>query len=359
MKGPFTRVRQEFYTTASGTYRKFEERSTWYRTSDGVLPRAPLPRFLFNARLKPSPDDRDAPNSAAAYHAMNSWGRSSTFGNSMSAVNNKCYGKFLDAVRTAAGIGQNLVEYKQTVELLHGAIGALRSPLKAFATAARRYAKQARFTPHELGRTALKDLGGAWLIWHFGVDPLIKDIYNICERLDEHKNDEWRRVTVSSRSWWQYNMSQGPGAFNWTQDEWYDGVVRMSMEVRVKNQTTAMLNDFGLVNPASLLWEIVPFSFVIDWFYPVGAYLNSFSDLLGYETQNPNTTWYLTYFGRANKTTQFWLPGVWSEVQGCRIERSLKAPSFKLPPFQLPAKWSVTRAATAISLIVQFLPKTR
>lgn len=357
MKGPYIRVRQEFYTVPNGSYRKFEETSQWYRTDNGKKTRDPLPRSLFSARLKPSPDDVDAPNSAAAYYTMNQWGRSSTFGNSMTAVNNKAYAKFLDLVRTSAGVGQNLAEYKQTIDLLHGTLSALRSPFKAFATAARRYAKQARFQPHELGRTALRDLGGAWLIWHFGVDPLIKDLYAICERLDERKNFEWRPVTASAQSSWLFDSTQKPGAFKWTNHEVYRGIVRTSAEVRLKDQMTAMMNDFGLINPASLAWEIVPFSFVVDWFYPVGAYLNSFSDLLGYETRNPNTTWYLTYFGRAMKTTQLWADGPWSEVQGCRIVRSLTGPTFKPPPFQLPERWSITRAATAIALLVQFLPK--
>lgn len=38
----------------------------------------------------------------------------------------------------------------------------------------------------------------------------------------------------------------------------------------------------GLTNPASVAWELVPFSFVVDWFAPVGDWLNALDATLGY-----------------------------------------------------------------------------
>jgi hypothetical protein len=35
------------------------------------------------------------------------------------------------------------------------------------------------------------------------------------------------------------------------------------------------LNQLGLLNPASLVWELVPWSFVVDWFCPIGPVLNA------------------------------------------------------------------------------------
>lgn len=32
---------------------------------------------------------------------------------------------------------------------------------------------------------------------------------------------------------------------------------------------------FGLVNPLEVAWELLPFSFVADWFLPIGGYLNA------------------------------------------------------------------------------------
>jgi hypothetical protein len=38
-----------------------------------------------------------------------------------------------------------------------------------------------------------------------------------------------------------------------------------------------MFSQLGLTSPISLGWELIPFSFVIDWFLPIGAALNAAS----------------------------------------------------------------------------------
>lgn len=43
------------------------------------------------------------------------------------------------------------------------------------------------------------------------------------------------------------------------------------------------LNDFGLFDFPRALWEIVPFSFVVDWFSPIGDWLGALTPKLGVE----------------------------------------------------------------------------
>jgi hypothetical protein len=35
------------------------------------------------------------------------------------------------------------------------------------------------------------------------------------------------------------------------------------------------MSQSGFTNPVSLAWELLPFSFVVDWFLPIGPYLES------------------------------------------------------------------------------------
>jgi hypothetical protein len=49
--------------------------------------------------------------------------------------------------------------------------------------------------------------------------------------------------------------------------------VVLTFEAREDLCTT--LNDAGVLNPASVYWETIPFSFVVDWFVDVGGYLNA------------------------------------------------------------------------------------
>ena len=59
----------------------------------------------------------------------------------------------------------------------------------------------------------------------------------------------------------------------------YDIVVPTTIEVRrsyifEQYEEMAFARQLGLLNPATVLWERVPFSFVCDWFLPIGNYLN-------------------------------------------------------------------------------------
>lgn len=41
----------------------------------------------------------------------------------------------------------------------------------------------------------------------------------------------------------------------------------------------SFLRQIGLGNPASILWERIPYSFVLDWFYPIGTYLEQIGQI--------------------------------------------------------------------------------
>ena len=48
------------------------------------------------------------------------------------------------------------------------------------------------------------------------------------------------------------------------------------------NPLLRALSSFGIANLGTIAWELVPFSFVVDWLLPVGDWIDSFDALLGY-----------------------------------------------------------------------------
>jgi hypothetical protein len=44
-------------------------------------------------------------------------------------------------------------------------------------------------------------------------------------------------------------------------------------------EVTDLLAQTGFTNPANVIWELVPFSFVVDWFIRIGDYLNACTKL--------------------------------------------------------------------------------
>jgi hypothetical protein len=106
----------------------------------------------------------------------------------------------------------------------------------------------------------------------------------------------------------------------------------------------------GLINPAVVAWELVPFSFLVDWFIPVGKFLDSWTDQLGYDIQYPfsTTTRTVKHYEeyRQDSTTN------WDNSEGWYHNRLLGIPPYRLvsTPFK---GFSVARGATAISLVIQ------
>jgi len=71
---------------------------------------------------------------------------------------------------------------------------------------------------------------------------------------------------------------------------------RFGIQYRIKDEQTALLSQLGFTSPINLAWELLPWSFVVDWFIPVGDYLKAFSGGEGLEF----VSGYKTLFGRRN-----------------------------------------------------------
>lgn len=121
----------------------------------------------------------------------------------------------------------------------------------------------------------------------------------------------------------------------------------------------------GLTTPLQTIWELIPFSFVFDWFVPIGDNLRRLEDKLGlseiatsYELTNfgysrtvkstANATWvvssttYPSWNGRSGKCPTF-RGGRYDRYQGIPVDGQL------IPPIG----WSISKTALSISLIAQ------
>ena len=118
------------------------------------------------------------------------------------------------------------------------------------------------------------------------------------------------------------------------------------------------ISYYGLDNPTLAVWEAMPYSFVVDWFLPVGDYLSSLSAFNGIEVINPSISvsytcsWKgYTYTKDARKV----YGGLRSHVPGQLTQkytdyrRSNDTPSYKFP---FPENGlSLSRFASALSLM--------
>lgn len=119
-----------------------------------------------------------------------------------------------------------------------------------------------------------------WLAIQYGWRPLLSDIHGAAEKLSEIFHEKPPAFRVSARGQQTVvrqlafdaiaeNHPPSSGVFKWS----ISG--KACVEYGVSDELSHQAASTGITNPASVIWELVPYSFVVDWFIPVGTFLAS------------------------------------------------------------------------------------
>lgn len=160
--------------------------------------------------------------------------------------------------------------------------GSCTNVLRAY-----RYARKGKFSK---ALKVLRDANGersfrvdrhaanSWLALRYGWIPLLSDAYSAADAyqtLSTKKPDRYVRVrskaSIPMPTSSQFVMSTDYGKYSRS----------IVLKTRVKLSTAKSL---GFLDPTLLAWELLPFSFVLDWVYDVGSWLDLVTSLpSGYE----------------------------------------------------------------------------
>lgn len=133
----------------------------------------------------------------------------------------------------------------------------------------------------------------AYLAWKYGWEPLFRDIYDavhlVIERMT-HGVLKARGVYIENllETRW-YN-------FRYKRKLDYNRGCEVGLTYKIADADLATLNSLGLINPVSIAWELVPLSFVYDWFIPIGEFLSNATAYKGLEF----VTGYRTFFSKGS-----------------------------------------------------------
>jgi len=233
-------------------------------------------------------------------------------------------------------LGSSLAEYRESVRMfvktahaLHNAYGVLRGRL-----------------PRKKLRAC--SVPAAVLQYNFGVAPLVGDLYSSVEALRFRLNKPLRRkLSVGVKVGRDKPFTYGPHSY-FDVECVYKERAKISYEL---NPSQYLSQDFDFGNPVEWAWELIPFSFVVDWAIPIGSWLGRLDALQGVGDINGTVTirrdnrW--KYVSVDSKTYES--PGTY---HGVTYKRSVIT-TIPMPPFP---KWSPSlswrRAINGVSLLL-------
>lgn len=162
-------------------------------------------------------------------------------------------------------LGQFLAESKKSAELILDTGENLLQALLAV--------KRGQFSrvPKNLG-TQIDRWGNAWLVWQYGWKPLAADIHGLWETFKENLprphilRAERTVVTPHNYEFWRNGNKV---TVQLTHRD------KCKVWAKLKSEFLADAQKLDVVNPLSLTWELIPYSFVVDWFAPMGSYLSA------------------------------------------------------------------------------------
>lgn len=140
-----------------------------------------------------------------------------------------------------------------------------------------------------------KGVVDAYLAYHYGMKPLLQDVSGAVQALARHHPEKWTiRTRGSQKDERKRNLplvvSTGvPVSVR------YQSFRGSRATVTATQRPLQRRNDLawalGLDNPLGTAWELTPFSFVVDWMFPIGDWLAALNSLKYYSGYLTTLSW--------------------------------------------------------------------
>lgn len=201
----------------------------------------------------------------------------------------------------------------------------------------------------------IPDFGSQKLLaFNFGFTPLANDVVAACKLLEEGLKSDPVIVVHSSASEGFYGAkatSSGTASFEVSGDIRCHGKLTYSID----DMTWYTLEQLGLTNPAAVVWELVPLSFVVDWFLPIGNFIRNIQPPQGVSFLDGWT--YTKAKGVLSRTTDYENPSPGLHTVGYSREKYKQRKllnAFPTPKFTVPdLSISKGQVASAMALLWQ------
>lgn len=271
--------------------------------------------------------------------------------NTFPFARNKAWSALVRRVRgETVSLGEDLAEAKESAGMIKDRFLKMGSLAEKFRQCKSLEDFNRLFGPKPKGHRKpdkpAKDLADLWLEYSFGWSPLLSDVFNASKAM-AHKPKEKQYHGIGTED---ISLRDGTSLNVEIQGTAY---VRQGGKVTLTNPNWFALQQLGLANPALVGWEIIPYSFLVDWVADVGSFLGSWTDFLGVDVSHA----YTTVFWKGRAWVRFDFP--LNTVQQGPVYYMLRDAGLSRPLPNLDILMNIgqsaKRAANAAALLVQRL----
>lgn len=294
------------------------------------------------------------------------------------------WGRFWKEVHENANLALTLVDHKKSYAMIkrrslqlaagisflghfnRDPIGAFTRAADAFSMGTTRKTANSRRNHDRLRRKwkhVPRNAADAWLELQFGLSPLMEDIAACIEVLLRTDFDAAPvRVSATRVADYEYHESYYAPAPSFRKVGFVEVVAQSGAKVRqqaipvVINGDVALAGQLGLLNLPYVLWDAVPFSFLVDWFVPIGNFLSAQTLDYGYTVRDGV---YSQRVGGSARATH-WFENDTDWASKAHAFAYSRGNGFRLTPPTLSAlsaakkfKGDAWKAATAAALVTQ------
>lgn len=247
-----------------------------------------------------------------------------------------------------------LAERKESIQMIQKRVNQavpLIINYKRESQSLERKIRKAAYAPKKLKRL-VKLLSDLRLEFSFGWAPIASDLYALG---NEIMPPIFFADVTASYSEEQYITAP----FGYEGD--YMGGVRLKAfcQLSMSDPFSASASQIGLTDPAVTAWELVPWSFAVDWIWPLGDYLRQANMFSGLRVVASSLT--VRQDGKAElvyKSGNSPMNGASSELK-FKYYRRTTLPKPRLPQFMDSPFGSLTRTLNQLALLGQLVGKQR
>lgn len=221
------------------------------------------------------------------------------------------------------------------------------------------------YNPFTRKKSRSKDAANLWLEYSYGWVPLVSDVYGSIEALKGEPPKFSHKITRQADLQYRHSFIGGTNHSSFESNNTLTSTKKLRCTVKaictVNDPSASFSRSLGLRDPLLLAWEILPYSFVVDWFLPIGPWLEaqnatsglSFSSASVTRTcltsiQKSSTISVRSYAASSVNSSGGQCRGTWIQKNK---RRKLGVPSYPLPRLQNPL--SIRHAITSLALLRQ------